>query len=87
MVPGAGIEPALPFENRFLRPARLPVPPPGRIVRTARLYGKDALRAAFCPNVAGCSAPAQRGGTPGAHGWRAPQGTIATPAVSVVSDP
>ena len=28
-MPGAGIEPALPFENRFLRPARLPVPPPG----------------------------------------------------------
>ena len=28
MVPGGGIEPPLPFGNRILNPARLPVPPP-----------------------------------------------------------
>ena len=28
VVPGAGIEPALPLRNRILSPARLPVPPP-----------------------------------------------------------
>ena len=30
-VPGAGIEPARAFAHRFLRPARLPVPPPGLV--------------------------------------------------------
>jgi hypothetical protein len=29
LVPGAGIEPALPNGNRILSPARLPVPPSG----------------------------------------------------------
>ena len=28
MVPEGGIEPPLPFGNRILNPARLPVPPP-----------------------------------------------------------
>jgi|WetSurMetagenome_2_1015567.scaffolds.fasta_scaffold16633_5 hypothetical protein len=28
-VPGAGIEPARTFVHRFLRPTRLPIPPPG----------------------------------------------------------
>jgi hypothetical protein len=28
IVPGAGIEPALRYQNRILNPARLPVPPP-----------------------------------------------------------
>ena len=30
-VPGAGIEPAQPCDYRFLRPTRLPIPPPGQI--------------------------------------------------------
>ena len=30
-VPGAGIEPAQPYDYRFLRPTRLPIPPPGQI--------------------------------------------------------
>ena len=34
-VPGAGIEPALPCRNWILNPARLPVPPPGRIINWA----------------------------------------------------
>ncbi len=29
-VPGAGIEPAQPYDYRFLRPTRLPIPPPGQ---------------------------------------------------------
>ena len=29
MVPGAGFEPALPFEKGGLSPPRLPIPPPG----------------------------------------------------------
>ncbi len=34
MVPGGGIEPPLPFGNRILNPARLPVPPPRRRFRS-----------------------------------------------------
>src|SRR5208282_278861 len=30
LVPGAGLEPARPFEQRLLRPPRLPIPPSGR---------------------------------------------------------
>ena len=33
LVPGAGLEPALPFEKRILSPQRLPIPPPGRDVK------------------------------------------------------
>ncbi len=29
-VPGAGIEPARVLPHRFLRPTRLPIPPPGQ---------------------------------------------------------
>ena len=33
MVPGTGIEPALPCDNQILSLTRLPVPPSGRIYR------------------------------------------------------
>ena len=31
IVPGAGIEPARTHIHRFLRPTRLPIPPPGQV--------------------------------------------------------
>ena len=42
LVPGGGIEPPLPFENRILNPARLPVPPPRRGARIVyvRLFAR-----------------------------------------------
>ena len=38
-VPGAGIEPAWAIAHRFLRPARLPIPPSGQLeVKSMRRY-------------------------------------------------
>ena len=45
MVPGARIELALPFRNRILNPARLPVPPP----RLDHLSAKAACSQALGP--------------------------------------
>src|SRR5256885_10343914 len=38
VVPRAGVEPARPCGHRFLRPTRLPVPPPRRCPAGARPY-------------------------------------------------
>src|SRR5438552_16057346 len=38
MVPRAGVEPARPCGHRFLRPTRLPVPPPRRTTEGPRPY-------------------------------------------------
>ena len=45
VVPGARIELALPFRNRILNPARLPVPPP----RLDHLFAQAACRQAPGP--------------------------------------
>lgn len=37
-VPGAGIEPARVLPQRFLRPSRLPIPPPGPIFQKKANY-------------------------------------------------
>ena len=40
-VPGEGLEPSLPCGNRILSPARLPIPPPGRVA--SALAGEGAV--------------------------------------------
>jgi hypothetical protein len=35
LVPGAGIEPARPYERGILSPLRLPIPPPGQLGKTS----------------------------------------------------
>src|ERR1700694_3130809 len=49
LVPRAGVEPARPCGHRFLRPTRLPVPPPRRARNGARQYHWPMRTAA--PNV------------------------------------
>jgi hypothetical protein len=49
-MPGAGIEPALPFGNRILSPKRLPFRHPGelRLKAFANASGKASLRYMDC---------------------------------------
>lgn len=48
-VPRTGIEPALPFDNKILSLARLPVPPSGPIILGVQYYAF----APFCPKLRG----------------------------------
>src|SRR5579864_248608 len=57
MVPRAGVEPARPCGHRFLRPTRLPVPPPRRSSGEPRPYHwpvRPALILALIAALAGC---------------------------------
>ncbi len=38
MVPRRGLEPPRPFDHWHLKPARLPIPPPGQVSKGAELY-------------------------------------------------
>jgi hypothetical protein len=51
VVPGAGLEPARSFDQRILSPLRLPIPPPGQVLKNAVLLG-FSLFSAFCGVVA-----------------------------------